>query len=140
VLLLGESAAGLALWIIGVLFWLDLTYVMLPGLMEAETKPKLTEGLNGAWLLVVVGTQAVSVLASLLVPALAADAPDGPLFVAPLLGPIAVVFVWVSLAAWTLAFVGLARYVITQGAVRPSRRAARAATASPAASTGERST
>jgi tellurite resistance protein TehA-like permease len=82
VLLLGESAAGLALWIIGVLLWLALTYVMLPGLMEAGTKPKLTEGLNGAWLLVVVGTQAVSVLASLLVPTLTADAPDGPLFVA----------------------------------------------------------
>lgn len=82
VLLLGVSAAGLALWVVGVLFWLALSYAMLPGLMEAEVKPRLAEGLNGAWLLVVVGTQAVSVLACLLVPALAADAPDGPLFVA----------------------------------------------------------
>ena len=82
VLLLGVSAAGLALWVVGVLFWLALTYAMLPGLMEAEVKPRLGEGLNGAWLLVVVGTQAVSVLACLLVPALAADAPDGLLFVA----------------------------------------------------------
>jgi tellurite resistance protein TehA-like permease len=254
VLLLGMSVAGLALWVVGILFWLALTYAMLPGLMEAEVKPRLGEGLNGAWLLVVVGTQAVSVLACLLVPALAADAPDGPLFVAlafwlvgsmlyvwlialifhrilflpllpgdltppywinmgamaistlagarlvgeagrsplltdllpflkgttllfwatatwwipillalgawrhvlkrvpltyehgywavvfplgmyavctqnlirvfplPLLEPIAAVFVWVALLAWGLTFVGLARYVVTQGAARPSRR------------------
>jgi len=254
VLLLGMSVAGLALWVVGVLFWLALTYAMLPRLMEAEVKPRLGEGLNGAWLLVVVGTQAVSVLACLLVPALAADAPDGPLFVAlafwmvgsmlyvwlialifhrilflpllpgdltppywinmgamaistlagarlvgeagrspvltdllpflkgttlmfwatatwwipillalgvwrhglkrvpltyehgywsvvfplgmytvctrnlirvfplPLLEPIAGVFVWIALVAWGLTVVGLARYVVTQGAVRPSRR------------------
>jgi len=82
VLQFGATAAGLALWVVGVLFWLALTYVMLPGLMEAQAKPKLAEGLNGPWLLVVVGTQAVSVLATLLVPAFAADAPEGPLFVA----------------------------------------------------------
>jgi tellurite resistance protein TehA-like permease len=254
VLLLGMGVAGLALWVVGILFWLALTYAMLPGLMEAEVKPRFGEGLNGAWLLVVVGTQAVSVLACLLVPALAADAPDGPLFVAlafwlvgsmlyvwlialifhrilflpllpgdltppywinmgamaistlagarlvgeagrsplltdllpflkgttllfwatatwwipillalgawrhvlkrvpltyehgywavvfplgmyavctqnlirvfplPLLEPIAAVFVWVALLAWGLTFVGLARYVVTQGAARPSRR------------------
>ena len=75
-------APGLALWIVGVLFWLALTYVMLPGLMESQAKPKLAEGLNGAWLLVVVGTQAVSVLATLLVPAFAPDAPERLLFVA----------------------------------------------------------
>ena len=57
-----------------------------------------------------------------------------------LLGPIAAALVWVALAAWTLAFVGLARYLMTQRSIRPSRRAAGAATASPAASTGERST
>ena len=79
---LDASRAGLALWIVGLLCWLALTYAMLPGLMHAEVKPKLTEGLNGAWLLVVVGTQALSVLASLLAPALAADARDGLLFVA----------------------------------------------------------
>src|SRR5262245_33259628 len=55
---------------------------MLPGLMEGAEKPKPEVGLNGAWLLTVVGTQAVSVLACLLVPALAGDAPEVPLFVA----------------------------------------------------------
>jgi len=82
VLLLGASAAGLALWVVGLLFWLVLTYAMLPSLMEATAKPKLAEGLKGAWLLVVVGTEAVSVLACLLVPSLAAGAADGLLIVA----------------------------------------------------------
>jgi tellurite resistance protein TehA-like permease len=82
VLLFGLSTAGLVLWVFGLLFWCALTYVMIPGLMEGANKPKLEEGLNGAWLLAVVGTQAVSVLACLLVPALVADMPDVLLFVA----------------------------------------------------------
>lgn len=82
VLLLGVSAAGLALGIVGITFWLALTYAMIPGLMEVAAKPKPEQGLNGAWLLAVVGTQAISVLACVLVPTLAADAPDVPLFIA----------------------------------------------------------
>lgn len=80
--LFGLSTVGLALWCVGVIFWLGLSYAMLPGLMEGVEKPKPEAGLNGAWLLAVVGTQAVSVLACLLVPGLAADAPDALLFVA----------------------------------------------------------
>ena len=49
VLLFGGSAAGLVLWIVGVLFWLALSYAMVPGLMEGAAKPKPEEGLNGAW-------------------------------------------------------------------------------------------
>jgi tellurite resistance protein TehA-like permease len=82
VLLLDFPAAGLVLWVIGVSLWLPLTYVMIPGLMEAALKPKLEEGLNGAWLLAVVGTQAISVLACLLAPALFNETPELPLFVA----------------------------------------------------------
>lgn len=81
VILFGNAAAGLGLWIAGLAFWLALSYVMLPGLMEGTAKPKLEAGLNGAWLLVVVGTQAISVLACLLAPHVAAGAPDIPLFV-----------------------------------------------------------
>jgi tellurite resistance protein TehA-like permease len=72
----------MTLWVVGVVFWLPLTYLMLPGLVEGTEKPKPEMEVNGAWLLTVVGTQAVSVLACLLVPWLAEDAPDGPLFVA----------------------------------------------------------
>jgi tellurite resistance protein TehA-like permease len=82
VLLFGGGAAGLALWVVGLAFWLVLTYAMVPGLMEGSAKPRLEDGLNGSWLLAVVGTQAVSVLACQLVPVLAASAPDVPLFVA----------------------------------------------------------
>jgi tellurite resistance protein TehA-like permease len=82
VLVLGIDAGGEVFLLIGVLFWLALSYAMLPGLMEAAVKPKPEEGINGAWLLVVVGTQAVSVLACRLVPGLGADAAQGLLFVA----------------------------------------------------------
>jgi tellurite resistance protein TehA-like permease len=82
VLLFGASNVALALLFIGLAFWLALSYAVLPGLMEKAEKPKLETGLNGAWLLVVVGTQAISVLTTLLVPALAAGAPDVPLFAA----------------------------------------------------------
>jgi tellurite resistance protein TehA-like permease len=82
VLLYGAGLAGLALWVVGVIFWLALTYVMLPGLMEGSAKPKPEEGLTGAWLLTVVGTQAVSVLACLLSPVLNEGAPESLLFVA----------------------------------------------------------
>jgi tellurite resistance protein TehA-like permease len=82
VLLHGFSVAGLALWVIGLSLWLALTYAMLPGLMEGAVKPNLEHGLNGAWLLAVVGTQAVSVLACLLAPALADSDPELFLFIA----------------------------------------------------------
>jgi tellurite resistance protein TehA-like permease len=55
---------------------------MLPGLMEGAAKPKGEEGLSGAWLLLVVGTQAVSVLACLLAPDWGAEEPAVFLFVA----------------------------------------------------------
>ncbi len=51
---------------LGVALWLGLTYTILPGLMEGETKPPPSEAVNGTWLLAVVATQAVCVLACLL--------------------------------------------------------------------------
>jgi tellurite resistance protein TehA-like permease len=95
VLLLGADRAGLALWVVGAVFWLALTYAMLPGLMEGANKPKPEDGLSGAWLLVVVGTQALSVLACLLVPVFAEQAPEGPLFVALALWMVgSMLYVW----------------------------------------------
>jgi tellurite resistance protein TehA-like permease len=59
-----NGAVAFGLWIFGLLAWFLLTYSMLSGLMEAEVKPTLESGINGAWLLAVVGTQGVSVLGS----------------------------------------------------------------------------
>jgi len=83
--LLESQAAGMAFWGIGSLFWFLLTYLMIPGLMEVGEKPKIEKGLNGAWLLTVVGTQSVSVLASLLAPAARMISPEILLFVSLLL-------------------------------------------------------
>lgn len=59
---------GVVLLIGGVIFWLGFTYSMLPGLITTEEKPVPERGLSGAWLLIVVGTEAISVLTCLLVP------------------------------------------------------------------------
>lgn len=66
---------------IGLAHWVICTYLMLPGLMTAEVKPPPERGLSGAWLLVVVGTQAVSVLTSLLISRLS-PIPDWGMFAA----------------------------------------------------------
>lgn len=63
---------GLWLWGAGVCFWVGLTYTVLPWLMEQEEKPSLEKGISGAWLVTVVGTQAVSVLGTFVI----ADLPD----------------------------------------------------------------
>ncbi len=57
------AAVGLVLWLIALGLWFVLTYRMLPWLMEDEIKPPLERGLNGDWLLTVVATQALCVLA-----------------------------------------------------------------------------
>jgi tellurite resistance protein TehA-like permease len=67
-LLLGNLPEAAALLLgIGLAHWLALTYLMLPALMTSKVKPDLEHGWSGAWLLVVVGTQALSLLTSLLV-------------------------------------------------------------------------
>ncbi|HET6575390.1 MAG TPA: tellurite resistance/C4-dicarboxylate transporter family protein [Fimbriiglobus sp.] len=68
VLLHDAPRVGLALWIATLVLWAGLSYTILPGLMEVEDKPDLDKGLSGTWLLVVVGTQSVCVLGSLVVP------------------------------------------------------------------------
>jgi len=71
VLLGGWPAPAVVLLAVGFAHWLAFTYLMLPSLMTAEGKPSPERGLSGAWLVVVVGTQAVSLLASLLLAGLA---------------------------------------------------------------------
>ncbi len=62
VVISGEIAIGIVLWSVGIFFWAVLTYTFMTAVTIRETKPSLAEGLNGAWLMLVVATQAVSVL------------------------------------------------------------------------------
>jgi tellurite resistance protein TehA-like permease len=61
-------AAGL--WLLGITLWVFLLYALLLVLTVHPDKPPLDEGLNGAWMLIVVATQSVSVLGTLARPAL----------------------------------------------------------------------
>jgi tellurite resistance protein TehA-like permease len=82
ILLADATFAGQILLVVGVAFWLALSFLMLPRLMEGEHKPTAEHGLSGAWLLVVVGTQAISVLLCLLAPARTLEQAEFYLFVA----------------------------------------------------------
>ncbi len=63
------------LWFAGIGLWILLTSVFFTVTTLREPKPRLEEGINGAWLLVVVSTESVSVLGSLVAPTLDATAP-----------------------------------------------------------------
>lgn len=66
VMLADNLAAGFAFWFVAVALWIGLTYSIFTALTVKETKPTLEQGISGAWLLAVVATQSVSVLAALL--------------------------------------------------------------------------
>jgi tellurite resistance protein TehA-like permease len=64
--LLIDQAATLAwsLWALGAVLWVLVTYAVFTALTVKAAKPPLAEGLNGGWLVSIVATQSVSVLAS----------------------------------------------------------------------------
>jgi tellurite resistance protein TehA-like permease len=68
VILGGWPPLASALWGLAAATWLVLGYAVFFGLTVAAEKPRLEHGLNGAWLLAVVATQSLSVLAGLLSP------------------------------------------------------------------------
>jgi tellurite resistance protein TehA-like permease len=68
------------LWFIGIALWVVLFYTVVAALTLREPKPDLASGLNGGWLVLVVGTESVGVLGALL--AGGASRPDVLLFVA----------------------------------------------------------
>jgi tellurite resistance protein TehA-like permease len=57
---------ALTLGSVGAVLWLTLLYAFLTSVTIREEKPPLEKGLNGAWLLMVVSTQSLSVLGALL--------------------------------------------------------------------------
>jgi len=62
-LIRGAFRAATALWILGVLLWVPITYAIFTAFTVKRDKPTLAAGINGAWLLAVVATQSVAVLA-----------------------------------------------------------------------------
>lgn len=66
-ILLAQSwAISFALWCVGVVLWVALTYTIFTAFTVKEDKPGLAEGISGAWLLAVVATQSIAVLSALL--------------------------------------------------------------------------
>jgi tellurite resistance protein TehA-like permease len=67
VLLVGRPTIGFVLWVIAVILWIILIYAFFTVMSVVTEKPRLEEGLNGGWMLVVVSTQSISLLGTLLV-------------------------------------------------------------------------
>ena len=62
--LAGNPRVALILWVIAVALWAALTYTVFLALTVRAHKPSLQRGLSGIWLLAIVATQAVAVLAA----------------------------------------------------------------------------
>lgn len=71
----GQHGVARVLWFAGLGLWVLVMYGFFTAVVVREEKPTLEAGINGAWLIAIVATQAVSVLGSLLAPSLAAPAP-----------------------------------------------------------------
>lgn len=65
-----QSGAALVLWIVGIVLWALVMYGFFTAVVIREHKPSLEAGINGAWLIAIVATQSVSILGSLLAPAM----------------------------------------------------------------------
>lgn len=64
ILILNSYTVAMILWVIGIISWLFFTYSIFTSFTIKENKPSLSEGINGAWLLAVVATQALAVLSA----------------------------------------------------------------------------
>ncbi len=62
VFLLNDETSALFLWVAATAVWFVLMYTFFAIVTAKEDKPRLEEGLNGGWLLIVVATQSVSLL------------------------------------------------------------------------------
>ena len=66
ILIAGSLRWAMALWAAALVLWIALTYAIFAVFTVKESKPSLDEGINGGWLLAVVATQSLAVLATLL--------------------------------------------------------------------------
>lgn len=68
-----------ALWFLGFALWIALSYTFFTAITVREPKPRLEAGISGAWLLIVVAAESVSILGAKV--ALPLKAPEAVLFV-----------------------------------------------------------
>jgi tellurite resistance protein TehA-like permease len=68
VLIAERPGAAVVLWWIGLVLWIVLLYAFLTAVTVRESKPDLAAGIGGAWLLLVVATESVAVLGTLVAP------------------------------------------------------------------------
>lgn len=66
VIVLGANAVGAVLWWLGLGLWFVIMYVFFTAVTVRDRKPTLAQGINGAWLIAAVATQAVVVLRGVL--------------------------------------------------------------------------
>ncbi|MCC3306752.1 tellurite resistance/C4-dicarboxylate transporter family protein [Sneathiella sp. HT1-7] len=66
VLIANNETAGFVLWFLAVGLWIGLTYTIFTAFTVKENKPTLEQGISGAWLLAIVATQSIAVLATIL--------------------------------------------------------------------------
>jgi tellurite resistance protein TehA-like permease len=71
VVLVGSPTIAGILWCVGIVLWLALTYAFFTIMTVVPEKPRLEEGMNASWMLIVVATQSVSLLGTLLAPLIA---------------------------------------------------------------------
>jgi tellurite resistance protein TehA-like permease len=76
----GAWRLAAALWGFGTVLWAALTYTVFAALTIKAEKPSLPDGINGGWLVAVVGAQSVSVLGAQIAPGFGARAPQVLLF------------------------------------------------------------
>ncbi len=62
----GRDEVAMVLWIAALGLWFGLTYTIFAAFTVKGEKPALDRGINGGWLLAVVATQSIAVLAALL--------------------------------------------------------------------------
>ena len=66
VILLGKSSVGAALWVVGIVLWILFVSTFFTVMISSEKKPTVPEGISGATLILVVATQGICVLGTLL--------------------------------------------------------------------------
>ncbi len=62
VVVIGATTVGIALWWFGLILWFVIMYTFFTAVTVRARKPTLARGINGAWLIAAVSTQAVVVL------------------------------------------------------------------------------